>query len=361
MMRPAPIPYGAIPQHFPLTHMPMQMEPRPMPPQMQPQPQPQQQQHNAQSTVIQRLFPQQFIIRQIHLQPQPQQPEQQQQPPSAASVPFHISGPQQQQQQQQPHLVALRFNIAPPTGQQLQHISQPDQMLTAPRPMMPMPEERSIPYQIRQELLELQKQHEMQMQHQQPPPQPQPQPPQPMMHQMQQMQQLQQIQQIQQQMQQAQQHNGAGVQLQRVPLSLALQRVGITSDDLRNIQRMAEARIQHEMQHMQDAGDARPTSSSSSSPSTSSSAAASSSFSDSSDADSSDEESSEGRGSSDNTDGDSDEDSQILQIGRATFGRSVVTPIRIPVNLMQAITQAEDMAASVMGGGDKAGSAEARE
>lgn len=40
------------------------------------------------------------------------------------------------------------------------------------------------------------------------------------------------------------------VQVQRIPLSVALQRAGITPDDLRNIQRMAEERIQQELRHL---------------------------------------------------------------------------------------------------------------
>lgn len=39
-------------------------------------------------------------------------------------------------------------------------------------------------------------------------------------------------------------------QIQRVPLGLALQRAGITADDLRNIQRMAEDRITDELRRL---------------------------------------------------------------------------------------------------------------
>lgn len=40
------------------------------------------------------------------------------------------------------------------------------------------------------------------------------------------------------------------VQVQRIPLAVALQRAGITTDDLKNIQRMAEERIQQELQQL---------------------------------------------------------------------------------------------------------------
>lgn len=326
MMR--PVSYGSIPQHFgPLTHMPMQSEQRQAP----------MNQQSPQSNVMQRLFPQQFIVRQIHLQPQPQSQSQhaeQSSPVSQQAIPFRfMAGPNAGQQNAHPQLVALRFNVAPPPPPH-----QPEQVLTAPRPIMSMslPDDRPVPYQIRNELLELQKQErERELQQQQPP----------MMHQT-----LPQMHMQMQHMQPQQQQSPQGVQMQRVPLSLALQRVGITPDDLRNIQRMAEERIQqevqqlnHEFNHMHDVAMMRPV------PSSSSSISSSNNYSDSdSEPDSSDESSAENEPSSSNSNngGDSNDDedsSPILQIGRTAFGRSVVRPISIPVNLMQAIKQAENM------------------
>lgn len=328
MMR--PVTYGHLPQQFPLTHMPMQSEQqRPIP------------SSASQSNVMQRLFPQQFIVRQIHLQPQQQPHPEQSSSAAQPSIlgPFRMGGGPSSDQQQHghPQLVALRFNVGPPP-------QQPEQVLTAPRPMMPMmpmslPDDRPVPYQIRNELLQLQKQErERELQQQQPPMQQQ-QPPQPMHLQ------------LMQHLQPQQQPQQGGVQMQRVPLSLALQRVGITPDDLRNIQRMAEERIQqevqqlnHEFNHMHEVSMMRPA------PLSSSSSSGLSSYSDSdSEPDSSDESSAENEPSTNannNNNGDSNDDedsSPILQIGRTAFGRSVVRPISIPVNLMQAIKQAENM------------------
>ena len=42
----------------------------------------------------------------------------------------------------------------------------------------------------------------------------------------------------------------SGVQIQQMPLAIALQKVGITADDLRSIQRMAEERFQHEIREL---------------------------------------------------------------------------------------------------------------
>ena len=42
----------------------------------------------------------------------------------------------------------------------------------------------------------------------------------------------------------------SGIQVQQMPLAIALQKVGITADDLRNIQRMAEERFQHEIREL---------------------------------------------------------------------------------------------------------------
>lgn len=102
------------------------------------------------------------------------------------------------------------------------------------------------------------------------------------------------------------------VQIQRIPLAVALQRAGITPDDLRNIQRMAEERIQQEFRQLAQSEDANGSSMPDSSDSSSSST-------------------DEDESSSSN----SDQLPQVMQIGRAAYGRSLVTPVRIPVNMMQ--------------------------
>lgn len=98
------------------------------------------------------------------------------------------------------------------------------------------------------------------------------------------------------------------VQLQQVPLAIALQRAGITAEDLSNIQRMAEARIQEELQQL-------------------------SSNDDSSDSDESSEE--------EDSEQQQEQQPQILQINRMGFGRSLHTPIRIPVPMMDSIPESE--------------------
>lgn len=51
-------------------------------------------------------------------------------------------------------------------------------------------------------------------------------------------------------MPQLQQQIHPQVQVQRIPLAVALQRAGITAEDLKNIQRMAEQRIQQELREL---------------------------------------------------------------------------------------------------------------
>lgn len=67
-----PIPFGATPQQYPLTHMPHQMGPPP--PQQMPQ------MHQPQQPQQPQQFAPQFMIRQIPIPQQPQQQQQQQQP-----------------------------------------------------------------------------------------------------------------------------------------------------------------------------------------------------------------------------------------------------------------------------------------
>uniref|UniRef100_A0A7G3AQ31 Putative mediator of rna polymerase ii transcription subunit 26 isoform x2 n=1 Tax=Lutzomyia longipalpis TaxID=7200 RepID=A0A7G3AQ31_LUTLO len=98
------------------------------------------------------------------------------------------------------------------------------------------------------------------------------------------------------------------VQIQRVPLDVALHRAGITAEDLQNIQRMAEERIQQELKEEMSGNNEEDDDSS---------------------------ESSE------------EEDSkmvpmqqvpvpaQFLQMGRIGYGRSLLQPVKIPVPMMQ--------------------------
>ncbi|XP_055706824.1 nuclear transcription factor Y subunit beta isoform X2 [Phlebotomus papatasi] len=97
------------------------------------------------------------------------------------------------------------------------------------------------------------------------------------------------------------------VQIQRVPLDVALHRAGITAEDLQNIQRMAEERIQQELKEMSGANE-----------------------------------------EDDDSDESSEEDdnkmvqmqqlpvpAQFLQMGRIGYGRSLLQPVKIPVPMMQ--------------------------
>lgn len=115
-------------------------------------------------------------------------------------------------------------------------------------------------------------------------------------------------QQQQQQEQMPQEHEQqpqipAQVQMQRVPLAVALQRAGITAEDLKNIQRMAEQRIQQELREL-----------------------------------AAEEE------SSSEEDGDSSEENRPhpLAYGRMAFGRSLAQPVNLPIPMQQIV---EDQAA----------------
>lgn len=97
------------------------------------------------------------------------------------------------------------------------------------------------------------------------------------------------------------------VQVQRIPLAVALERAGITPEDLKNIRQMAEEHIQQELRHLAEDNNSNDAS-------------------DSSEEDSESHPDSEQHGIP----------PAILQMGRAAFGRSLVTPVRIPVNMMQS-------------------------
>ncbi|XP_037940583.1 RNA polymerase II degradation factor 1 [Teleopsis dalmanni] len=257
-----PIPFGQIPQQFPLTHMPQRM----MPPVQQPQPH----------------------MRQM-LPPFQQLPMRPPMPPQIMQAPHPES--QQQQRMMEPQTQTVRIHV-----QQL--------------PFREIHVADDVPVQIPAQNQEL----------------PQ-------------------------------------FQVQRLPLGLALQRAGITADDLRNIQRMAEERITDELRRMA---------------AVESSDSAENSNSNSSEEDDSADTQSSGQSSSAEQDSmppqqpqqpqqpqpqqpqpqqipqrlilqplpeqprDTmippmpDQPPQMMQYGRAAYGRSLAQPVRIPVPMMQA-------------------------
>lgn len=93
------------------------------------------------------------------------------------------------------------------------------------------------------------------------------------------------------------------VQVQRVPLAVALQRAGITAEDLKNIQRMAEQRIQQELRELAQE---------------------------------------ESEGSSEEDDSSEENRPHPLAYGRMAFGRSLAHPVNLPVPIQQIV---EDQAA----------------
>jgi hypothetical protein len=111
---------------------------------------------------------------------------------------------------------------------------------------------------------------------------------------------------------------GPQIQVQQLPLSLALQRAGITVDDLKNIQRMAEERFQHEIQQL-----------------------VSSDGSGDSDDDSEEDQSSSAQAPQAPQQNDQPpRPDQILQMGRAGYARAMaMNPVRIPVPMMQQVNE----------------------
>lgn len=85
------------------------------------------------------------------------------------------------------------------------------------------------------------------------------------------------------------------VQLQRVPLAVALQRAGITAEDLQNIQRMAEQRIQQELREM----------------------------------------AAEEESSSEEDDSSEENRPHPLAYGRMAFGRSLAQPVNLPQQIVE--------------------------
>ncbi|XP_005185160.2 putative uncharacterized protein DDB_G0268364 isoform X1 [Musca domestica] len=181
-----PIPFGPIPNRFPLTHMPQRMEP------MMPRHQPEQ-------------LP--GFLRQMPPPPPPfqQLPMRPPMPPQVMQAPH----PEPQRILRiQVHQIPLRelIHVADDVPQQIQPQQVPQQ---APLPQQPQPQQQQ---------------------------QPQPQQTQP--------------QQMQQQQPQPQRPDMPFFQIQRMPLDLALERAGITAEDLANIQRMTEDRINEEFRRL---------------------------------------------------------------------------------------------------------------
>lgn len=182
-----PIPFGAIPNRFPLTHMPQRMEPM-MPPRQQ--------------------EPQHGFLRQMP-------------PPSPPFQQLPMRPPMPPQEMQAPHpepqrIVRIQFHQIP--IREMIHVA------------------NDVPQQISVQ------------QHQQPSVQQQQQPPQAQVQQIHIQPQAQPQQQAQPQPQQQQQQRQEFpfFQIQRMPLGLALERAGITAEDLNNIQRLTENRINEE-------------------------------------------------------------------------------------------------------------------
>uniref|UniRef100_W8B592 Genetic suppressor element-like domain-containing protein n=1 Tax=Ceratitis capitata TaxID=7213 RepID=W8B592_CERCA len=161
-----PIPFGQIPQRFPLTHMPQRMMP-PMPP-MSPM--------SAMSAMSQEAQsqPQQAFIRQMP-PPFQQLPMRPPMPPQVMQAP-HPDSQQSQQNMYVPQTVRIHVQQIP-----IREIHMADDM-----PVQIPSQQQELPH----------------------------------------------------------------LQIQRLPLGVALQRAGITAEDLRNIQRMAEDRITDELRRL---------------------------------------------------------------------------------------------------------------
>lgn len=278
-MNAIPLQFGPRGPQFPLTHLPSQMAPAPQqqilrePPveifRQPPPPPPQAQQQQPEVEIRQIRLPQfpqgwmrpfqqfQSMINQQRQSPMnnqmPQQPEFQ-----VREIPFH-QFLQQQLQRQQPPVPAQMMEAPRPEQQQPPH--QPEIRIQLQRVQIPM---REISQDISDE-----------------------------------------------QQSQEQERNMPQVQVQQLPLAIALQRAGITTEDLRNIQRMAEERIQEELRQYVN-----------------------------SDSDStSDEQSSSEESDSQSKSEEAQPQPSLLPIGRSAYGRSLVTPIRIPVPMMQQIQE----------------------
>jgi hypothetical protein len=222
-------------------------------------------------------IPQQVPLTHMPMQMPPHM-QQQQQLPQFSPPQFMIRQMPQQQQQRPPQ--PMMHQMPPPIHQMPPNLPVPDQVMQAPRPEQPEVriQLQRIPFPIRGDVSEPINLREILSGRDMSNASPQ-------------------------------------VQVQRVPLSVALQRAGITPDDLRNIQRMAEERIQQELRHLAAEDNINQSSGDSS--------------------DSSDEE------EESDSHSESEQQPQILQIGRGPFARNLITPVRIPVNMMQQETPEE--------------------
>lgn len=256
-----PLQFGPRGPQFPLTHLPNQMTPGQQAIFHQQQPQDEMMRPHPQVETRQFALPQ---FPHSWMRPQSQfqsMPEQQRQSPlnrqqpevEIREIPFHQF---LQQQQQQP--IPAQMMEAPRPQQQQPH--QPEIRIQLQRVQIPMRE-------IKQDISD------------------------------------------EQQQSQEQDRGMPQVQVQQLPLAVALQRAGITAEDLRNIQRMAENRIQEELRQYV------------------------SSDSDSSSDEQNSTEDNDNQSKSEETQ--QQQQPQILAIGRSAYGRSLVTPIRIPVPMMQ--------------------------
>jgi hypothetical protein len=345
-----PLQFGPRGPQYPLTHLPMHQMPQQQQQQQQPQqfqmflPQPQTEMRpppfmmpqRSQESEEPRFQPQQNpMFRQMPPQPLPQLQQFHFQPRQPM---IQIEAQQQQQQQQEQsepqqqfrHQMPPQFQFIRQLPPQPQQPPVPATMMQAPRPEMP-----EIRIQLHRIQIPIGSSSEESVE--QSPPQPPtqrptiqiqrqlPQQPQPQQQQLQQQIQQQLQQQIQQQFQRQEQgREMQHVQVQEVPLSVALQRAGITPDDLRNIQRIAEAKIHEELRQFVSDDDS------------------SDSDSDSSTDDSDKSEESATQQSSQESES-SELERQLLPIGRMiSFGRSLINPVRIPVPMMPFMQNAEE-------------------
>jgi hypothetical protein len=118
------------------------------------------------------------------------------------------------------------------------------------------------------------------------------------------------------------------VHVQQLPLAVALQKVGITADDLRNIQRMAEERFQQEIRDLvsEDNSDSESESESTQSDEEDHTEQPQSEQQEINEATAQPQQSNE----------QSQQSSQILPLGRSAYGRSLaLNPVRIPIPMMQ--------------------------
>ena len=131
------------------------------------------------------------------------------------------------------------------------------------------------------------------------------------------------------------------VHVQQVPLQIALQKVGITADDLRNIQRMAEERFRQEIQELVADDDSSNESDDNQTDDDEQQTTETNEASNSQSEQQSEQSHQElNEATSNSQQQQSQEQPQILPLGRAMFGRSLaLSPVRIPVPMMNDAEQ----------------------